>query len=190
MGGAQAAGFSDARASGRLSRRRGLIVVTVPSDPQWRPPFNSFLGWYVMLHCLISVILFAAATAAAALMVAFGFVDLATILGLAFETQLLWIVAGATCGAILAILVGRRHGMKLRQGILGFFVGSFVSWIVRLPLELGSAHAGGRFPYLDNLPPVAALVLVYIFLLSILIRYKRRNSLNRRRFAQFIEPFT
>jgi hypothetical protein len=164
--------------------------VTVPSDPEWRPPFNSFFGWYILLHCLIAVAIFGAVTTCGALMVAFGLIGLAAIEERVFEIQFLWTAAGALSGVALAVIVAWRHGMKFRQGFLGFVAGSFVSWIVRLPLILGSAWVAGSFPYLENLPAVAGLVVAYIFLLTVLIRHKRRRSLNRRRFTALVEPFT
>jgi hypothetical protein len=76
--GADAACFSGDAPSGRLFGRRRIAIVTVPSDIE-SPPFNSFLLWYAILHCVGAVALFAMVTAAGALMVAFGFVDLAMI---------------------------------------------------------------------------------------------------------------
>jgi hypothetical protein len=164
--------------------------VTVTSDPDWRPPFNSFFTWYIILHCLIAVAMFGAMTAGGALLVAFGVVELAAIEGRVFEIQFLWTAAGALAGIVLAVIVAWRHGMKFRQGFLGFFAGSFVSWIIRLPLILGSAWVAGSFPYLENLPAVAGLDVAYVFVLAVVIRHKRRNALNRRRFTKLVEPFT
>jgi hypothetical protein len=163
--------------------------VIVPPDLE-SPPFNNFFLWYAILHCVGAVAMFAAFTAAGALMVAIGVVDLAIIERRAVEIQLLWTAVSALFAIALAFIVGWHHGINFRQGFLGFFGGSFLSWFGRLPLIVGSWVVAGSFPYLQNLPAVVAMILAYAFVLTVIIWRKRRHSLNRRRRAALIEPFT
>jgi len=154
------------------------------------PPFNGFLLWYAILHCVGAVAMFAAFTAAGAFVVAFGIVDLAGIESQAVAIQLLWFAIGTLFAIALVIIVAWHHGMNLRQAILGFFAGSFLSWFGRLPLTVGAWMAAGGFPYLGNPPPVIALILAYGVVLTVIIRRKRRRSLDRRRRAALVEPFS
>ena len=148
--------------------------------------FKGYLFWYFIIQCVI-------ATAVTAGFFGYGFVmtflqlaDADTVIRQAGAMEGPLTGLGAIVCIVLAVVIASRHGIKFGKGLGGYLLGNILGGIVMLPLTvLPSKIAQPLTAFWVEL----LMILVYAVVLTVVIVYKHRQALSRRRQQALLEPF-
>jgi len=163
--------------------------VTVPAhrDPR---PFWDYLFWYTTIQCVAGVAAFTVFFAYNVVTARLGFPDPLNLENLVPPMSGRAVALGTLVTIVLAVIVMLRHRISDGEALVGYLLGNFICAVALLPLNFGTAAAGDKFGYPWNLLAIVAMILAYAFVLTVLIRSKRRHNLMRHRRATLVEPFT